>query len=643
MSLNALGSHSDHLADSVAVSTLDSLATSANKDKDTFSYSPLSAYTPPTAPRHQQTRSERERVLSLSNLIPIHEISTSVHLSNSTVKRDLRNPTMPTGNLTRFSGGGDVPSLSYDQEGTLAARVRKLRSWFAEVTPVLVRVMALLLFASIVHGFKASYHWYVGFLKRNHLREYVITSPHSSVTSVRQPAASSKDDSNLYNLERDTRERYEQVLEFIVDLEVTRRLGSLTKHQILAIDDTRVGFVHARKIVDDEGIGHPKVFSFGFEYNQPNFCVPVHGNGSFGIPLITFKAETQIEVASTSIASLASSSSSSSSSSSNAASSDPMRPVLVCFTKTAHTTSTSYQAQVETSIAASLPSGGILVHDSDRSHLTKDISTSLKALRIVPKVVPKKCTEYLNPADRLLNSLIRRSMGMKQQRWIIQTLERYDGKFPSVSASDMRALAVSWFRDAYYSLSVSARTACWSMAGLLVDNPSEASRVDLRLSSSLRITASDIRDHVSARLKALSPSATSSASTSTSSSSSSSSPPLISAAQLQSSLTAKLESSRKSFKKRSRSRSRARTSKDKADEVQKHGQKKKQKKKATSTQAKSLHRSRSSSPPRPSRRSTRISTLSEAGWRAAQLEFTMEDDHSSEREEDEDVELALNS
>jgi hypothetical protein len=255
-----------------------------------------------------------------------------------------------------------------------------------------------------------------------------------------------------------------------------RRLN-ITNDRILAVDDTRIGFLHANKVVDDEKVEKVKVLSFGQEYNQPNFFVPIRRDGHFGIPVAIFKGGQQLHV--------------------QDQSSSSSHPVLTCFTPSSHTTSESYAAELSTSVKHSLPNGGMLIHDSDKTHLTTLVSITLNMLNITPNVVPPGTTGYCNPCDRIVNALIQKEMCRAQRRFMIRVLEENGGTIPHFSASYLRSLFLSWFRNAYYSLSLESRLRSWTLSGLfLADDGSEDSKMSIVIAPNVEVTARDVRNRV---------------------------------------------------------------------------------------------------------------------------------------------------
>jgi hypothetical protein len=435
----------------------------------------LIQFLPPTSHRHQQTYSERAEVKTLSPFLPARDIAARTHIALSTVKKDIKSD-LPADTRAHSSRGGSKPKLSVEQESQLRAWILRLRAWEAEVTRTIVRIQALRLF-SHVPFFRASCSWFRNFLKRNHLHELEVTPSHSSVTGLSSVSSSSRGSVDMLE---DAKKKKELLLQFYAEFYDTKQRNNVSDHRVLAVDDLRLGHMHAKKVIDDVNVTKAKVLSVGMEYDQVNAMIPMRGDGSFGIPVLNFKGKEQLPIEHVELP--ASSSLLSTRPSSIAPDAPSSLPVLTCFTPTAHTSSLSYIAELETAISAALPDGGILLHDSDKAHLTKAVQGTAKRLQLLPIVTPPRLTSVGNPADRLWNALIRQSVQSQQTQYFVHLLDEGNGVIPPLSAATLRALLTAWVRNAYYSLSLRARRAAWYKAGLLLpDDKSKDSYMEVKL------------------------------------------------------------------------------------------------------------------------------------------------------------------
>jgi transposase len=490
-----------------AYELLPQLAELAHSRRLSASEVELAQFTSTGPPRPRIPVRKIDQVLSLTPTLDSKHISQRLRIALSTVyhiqekaRPAASSPSSPS------RSRGPKQKLSQEQESNLREWILKMRSWGAEITRTIVRMKALQMFD--VDGFRASVSWYKSFLKRNHLHELTVTSSHSSTTGL-IPSSSSAS-SSPHTLQDDAQAQKEQYINFASDFYVKKATMGLDGMRVLALDDMRTSHMHACRVVDADNVSKAKVLSLGLEYSTVNCTLTIHGNGEFGIPVLMFKNKRQTSIESD-IPSPSSSSSSSTSSLSSLSSSISLAedaptslPVLTCFTPTVHTTSRSYAAMIKTAVAADLPQGGLLIHDSDGAHLTSLVTATLQQQHITPVVTPRRLTRCGNPGDRVWNALVRQSMQTQQIFYFLSELERNNGIIPTISASKYRSLMLGWFRNAFYSMSLRARQVAFWKAGLMLpDDGSQDNEADVVIASGVSVSAAEIRARVRQKLEAL--------------------------------------------------------------------------------------------------------------------------------------------
>eukprot|EP00823_Brevimastigomonas_motovehiculus_P003891 TRINITY_DN245_c0_g1_i2.p1 TRINITY_DN245_c0_g1~~TRINITY_DN245_c0_g1_i2.p1 ORF type:complete len:617 (-),score=106.63 TRINITY_DN245_c0_g1_i2:1560-3410(-) len=458
-----------------------------------------------TSTRHRYSRVEKLCVKAKLLTSPsLTALSGELHIPRSSLRYIAKNPLPLVGQNVVKKTNLIYCALTEKNERQLTDWILRLRKWGAEITRRVVKAQAKQMF-SHVPKFEASNSWLDGFLQRNSLKVHAITSSHASTTGLLQTksGAKSKDKMEI-DVEKDLNLKFESSINFLAEVEKKRRRQHLSDQQFVAIDDTRIGFLHAKMVIDSSSCHHPKVLSLGGERVQPNFMVPIRGDGSFCIPIVMFQGKEYKN-----LDALVNNSQ------------HPNQPLLYCFTQHGHTDSEAYSAVLRTSIRHSLPNGGILIHDSDRSHLSRKTLATLANLKDIDTcVVPPGCTAYVAPNDESLNSYIQQSIRINQCDWLIQQLEQSQGKVPTFSDEIFYRMWFTWFRNAYYGSSERLRINCWKHCGLLLSsNRSEDSTMKVSIQGRV-ITPFHFLSRIDSNP---SPSSSSSSSSSASSSSSSSS------------------------------------------------------------------------------------------------------------------------